>query len=684
MSNTSLFMTTSKHLYNNKKYYYVNAGITDTSDNKTSKSRIGLVVDNSGSMGSNASNPNSVEKTNLTVLDIVKHTCKTIINTLNDDDELFIIKYSNKASLVLELIKMDTSGKRRALAAVDTIKPEGMTNIYDGIKMASDLLGKQTDNTFNTSIMLLSDGVPNIEPPKGTFLQFKKDIEDLQDNHFLINTFGFGYSVEVAVLKDIATLCNGSFNFIPDTNFVGTVIVNSLANTICNTHKNVTLSFELDNANYKFMGEYNINSTSWGFSVNVGYIKKDQPIHFVLECDENNRLISSSVSCNNITDNEMISIGSDINDDTDIFDIMLHYFRLSTVELITNILNLCKNNSYNSAKNNVNTLINEIESFINSQAGILLQSSNLLQSSSLLQLKGLLEDLNGQILEAVEQTNYKKWGEKYLNSLQFAHKLEICNNFKDPGVQFYGSDLFKTLQEKFEDIFITIPPPVAQVSTVYSNSYNSNSYNSNSYNSNSYNSVPVATAVPDMSRFYDRGGSCFHGSCLVSMNDGSTKELHTLRKGDITSTGVIECIVRTKCLDNKMQYCQTDTGLLVTKYHPIKINNNYIFPVDLYPCNIYDSEYMYSVTMEKDIFNNRSSTIVINNIECVTLGHGILNDPIASHDFFGNENIIDCLKCCRLWESGLITFNSGLELFERDLDTDKVNNINLNFEIILN
>lgn len=670
MSNTCLFMNTSTQLYNNKKYYYVNAGNTST-DNTVSKSRIGLVVDNSGSMGSNASNPNSVEKTNLTVLDIVKHTCKTIINTLNDEDELFIIKYSNKATLVLELIKMDTNGKSRAIAAVDTIKPEGMTNIYDGIKMASDLLGKQTDNTFNTSIMLLSDGVPNIEPPKGTFLQFKKDIEDLQDNHFLINTFGFGYSVEVAVLKNIATLCNGSFNFIPDTNFVGTVIVNSLANTICNTHKNVTLSFEVDNSNYKFMGEYDIKPASWGFSVNVGYIKKDQPIHFVLECDEDTKLLSNSMLCTNITDNEIISIESTIvtDNDTHLFDTMLHYFRLLTVELITTILNLCKINNYNSAKNNVEALINEIESFINSQSAILLQSSDVLQSSSLLQLKGLLEDLNGQILEAVEQSNYKKWGEKYLNSLQFAHKLEICNNFKDPGVQFYGSDLFKSLQEKFEDIFITIPPPVAQVS-------------SNSYSSNSYSSVPVATAVPDMSRFYDRGGSCFHGSCLVSMNDGMTKELHTLQKGDITSTGVIECIVRTKCLDNKMQYCQTDTGLLVTKYHPIKINNNFIFPVDLYTCHIYESDYMYSVIMKKDMFNKRPSTIVINNIECVTLGHGIIDDLIASHNFFGNENVIDCLKSCHFWDSGLITFNSGLKLFERDFDTDKVNNINLNFEII--
>ena len=32
-----------------------------------------------------------------------------------------------------------------------------------------------------------------------------------------------------------------------------------------------------------------------------------------------------------------------------------------------------------------------------------------------------------------------KWGKHYLQSLQRAHELQQCNNFKDPGVQFYGT-----------------------------------------------------------------------------------------------------------------------------------------------------------------------------------------------------------------------------------------------------
>ena len=84
----------------------------------------------------------------------------------------------------------------------------------------------------------------------------------------------------------------------------------------------------------------------------------------------------------------------------------------------------------------------------------------------------------------------------------------------------------------------------------------------------------------------------------------------------------------------------------------------------------------------KKVNDIRPSTIIINNIECITLGHGIINDAIASHDFFGTEKVINCLKSCKNWSTGLITFNSGLDLFKRDFDTDRVSDINLDFEII--
>lgn len=82
---------------------------------------------------------------------------------------------------------------------------------------------------------------------------------------------------------------------------------------------------------------------------------------------------------------------------------------------------------------------------------------------------GILEDLKGQVSIALSQPFYFsrqlfnslsylsslffltlfllfRWGRHYLLSLARAHHLQICSNFKDPGVQFYGGPLFKSLR----------------------------------------------------------------------------------------------------------------------------------------------------------------------------------------------------------------------------------------------
>ncbi len=72
---------------------------------------------------------------------------------------------------------------------------------------------------------------------------------------------------------------------------------------------------------------------------------------------------------------------------------------------------------------------------------------------------------------------YNTWGKHYLPSLAGAHLLQQCNNFKDPGIQFYGGALFQKLRDEIEgiyylysrsifnilllntEIFIHLPPP---------------------------------------------------------------------------------------------------------------------------------------------------------------------------------------------------------------------------------
>ena len=632
--------------YNNKKYYCFTISVPENVKQQKVNNRTILVIDVSGSMGALANNSNSTEKTYLSVLDIVKHTAKTIVTVQDCNDELAIITYSDNANIVLDLTKMTIDGKDKALDTINSISANGMTNIYDGIKKAFDILKQFPNGNFNSTIMLLSDGVPNIEPPRGTYLQFKKDIEDSSIVCPRINTFGFGYGVEVNVLKNLSTISQGSFGFIPDSNFVGTVIVNSLANTMCTVYNNTELSIMIPTNNYNVLGNYNVQKTTWGIKIVIGDVKVGQPRHFIIETSNDTiisnddiKLISTNIDTN--VTNDIITIDESVNESK----VLQHIFRLKGVELLSELKP--NNESILSVKNFIKTM--EEKNYSN-------------------QINGLIQDFNGQVLEAIETSeSYKKWGDKYLPSLASTHQLEECNNFKDFGVQFYGGELFKKLQNTCEDIFISIPVPVP--SPIY-----------RGYTTNT--SIPIANAVPvSMTTFYNSCGSCFHGSSLVLMDDNGLQELSTLKKGDITSTGKVECIIRTKCLENKMQYCKTDKNLLITKYHPMKLNGNFVFPCDYFEAYEYSSDYMYSIVLEK-VNDKRSETVIINDTECVTLGHGILNDPVASHNFFGTETVINTLKCTNGWEKGIVTLKADYKLFTRDSKTQLVNNINIENEII--
>lgn len=44
------------------------------------------------------------------------------------------------------------------------------------------------------------------------------------------------------------------------------------------------------------------------------------------------------------------------------------------------------------------------------------------------------------------------------------------------------------------------------------------------------------------------GGGCFHGSCLVSMEDGSSKRVDTLTKGEkLLGSSMILSVIKIKC-----------------------------------------------------------------------------------------------------------------------------------------
>jgi len=88
-------------------------------------------------------------------------------------------------------------------------------------------------------LFLLTDGCPNLEPPRGHLPTLDK-LKKKTNFTSTINTFGFGYELDSKLLEDIAILGNsGSYAFIPDGSFVGTIFVNAITTTLTTVATNV-------------------------------------------------------------------------------------------------------------------------------------------------------------------------------------------------------------------------------------------------------------------------------------------------------------------------------------------------------------------------------------------------------------------------------------------------------------
>merc|ERR1719171_963289 len=125
------------------------------------------------------------------------------------------------------------------------------------------------------TLLLLTDGLPNISPPRGHIAELKDYKERFPDFGFQISTFGFGYSLDSELLLGLAIEGNGTYAFIPDAVIVGTVFVNAIANSLSSLTQDATLHLTATNgAEFAgpVMGDFATTEAAWGRVVSIGPI----------------------------------------------------------------------------------------------------------------------------------------------------------------------------------------------------------------------------------------------------------------------------------------------------------------------------------------------------------------------------------------------------------------------------
>jgi Mg-chelatase subunit ChlD len=671
------------------------------------------VIDASYSMNDEATvqnEPGSVaEGKGFTILDVTKHAVRTVFNVLEPNDRLSIVSFADNGLIDLELTAMDDAGKDTAEKCLDKLVCRGGTNLWAGVEKglevaASSQTGQSSSLVSNLSslfsagqshtsnrlahVLLLTDGVPTCNPPKGagTEVEMLWDYKNSKGGQLpcTLTTFGFGYNLKSKMLTELAELGDGSYAFIPDAGMVGTVFVNTMSNLLATMARSVVLRLQ-SLGNSEFDDEPDNSEPDESKTQKVSFVGSRQPcvlgghlatftqdkklevcvgtlqfgqnkdvvVRMRLGTSQRFQLPSKKTPFGRYkdkTDGYAADTANNVEDKTPYLcatltymarnhegaptvyttkvdatsrsvsaDVAVQIHRLNAAQSISKALALTLDTAQSEQ---ASTVISDLVSSIRSSS-----------SASDDRVQSLLEDLEGQVSEALSRQDYfKKWGQHYLPSIRLAHLHQQCNNFKDPGVQHYAGDFFTEIRDAADEIFIKLPPPKPSRRA----------------------SVGGSTAAPvrDMTMFYNVGGGCFHGECCVLMADGSQKPLNLVKQGDqvMTHAGDAEvaCVVKTLCTGGCAELVELPGGLLATPYHPVCVARTWRFPCDLANRTLRSCPAVYNLALQ-----GKHSSIWVSGVECAVLGHG-LEDPVVKHEYFGTERIIEDLKSFPAWENGLI------------------------------
>lgn len=467
-----------------------------------------------------------------------------------------------------------------------------------------------------------------------------------------ISTFGFGYDLDSALLSQLAIDGSGSYSFIPDAGFVGTVFVNAMANILVTMAKDVTLKLKpMGGASFSttqaVLGGFpSVPAEGNGLHMDLGSLSFGQAKSIVVQMQvpasaqsagylqveidycTRGRIELATATCTGKGPSQALAIEP-------------HIVRLSFVDFIRNAMRLLTPTAVERAAGGPLAL-DRAKALTEAMVAQICSSPACSQEA----VKALNEDLNGQVAEALSREDwYKKWGLHYLPSLMCAHLTQQCNNFKDAGVQHYGGQLFESIRDAADEIFLALPAPQGRAAQA-APAAPAPRTSLHSVNSLASAASLVSEQPINMQAYHNRFAGCFHANSMVRMHDGTEKRARDVQKGDMVASPPsnrggggfrVECVVRTLASSGSALLAELPGGLRITPYHPICHMENWCFPADHPAAKVSEMPCDAVCTF---LLENGGTSVIINGVPCLCLGHELTESSVTSHPFFGSRAAI--------------------------------------------
>lgn len=568
------------------------------------------VLDVSGSMdGRSQSAQTEQEGPEFSRLDLVKHSMKTLATLMNKQyqttpSSLGIVTFSCSAKLAMPITAMTDHGLSYASSTIDSLRADGGTNIWDGLRLALEQATRVT-NHANIQILLLTDGEPTKSyiPLLGIERTLTKKLASIPVRTS-IHTFGFGYSLDSQLMESIATIGGGSFGFIPDCSMVGTVFINWCARALLTLAHHVSVK----------LGEtvLPIGDCILGTPHTVVVPKSSLSDKSAVVSYDQGQTVPTKLTASS--------------------DSMTHEWFLYKLQTV--VKQIKEAPSYVVAKlvaeERLGELFAEIDALPNKDE-FLVDIQRDIRS---------IDANEGQLMKTVEKEAwYTSWGKPHLIAYNRALVCKQCINFKDKVLQHFAGPEFQTLQEEGITIFSDLSPPKPSIAH--------RKWSGDRMSATLDNIPPF-----DFSAFINPNGGCFSGSCVVLMDDGRPKYVKDLKRGDIVWGGhTIRAVVYT-ALDEPVPMVKFSTGLLITPWHPIRNSpvEPWQFPAEM-PQGV---QGLSSIKAYYNLVLDSGHVVEINGYQVCTLGHGFTDNDVIRHPYFGTEAVIEDLKMRDGWAEGVV------------------------------
>jgi Mg-chelatase subunit ChlD len=602
-----------------------------------------LVIDVSGSMDFEAPLPDasrgSKESAGLSILDLVKHAARTILETLDQNDRLSLVTFGYNANVVADLTPMDVKGKQAMSKCINNLRAEGATNLWAGISTGLKVFSQASRSNNVPSMFVLTDGQPNhMCPVQGYIPKMKPLLARMASTETpvpSIHTFGFGYDIRSGLLQSIAELGLGSYAFIPDAGMIGTVFVHAVANQYATFATEVTIQIPDVKSAQRVALPTVFNSSIYQgcLTMRLGNLQFGQTRDLVVKfLDDTSRSPANAlITYRDLAgDVQHIQLSQSSIKRLPQPEVEYHMLRAELCTAISALFPLKSNGEHDPLDH-----INQSQPLAAASKALkALAAAASRRPNPSPAYASIASDLTGsgqagQVLKAINtsghsQSYWSRWGRHYLPSLLHAHARQVCNSFKDPGPLQYGSQspLFVHWRDQLDMAFDSLPAPTPSLIRFI----------------DKRNYVPVTS----MSCYHNSGGSCFVGSAAVRLAGGECVRVAELKAGAVvwTPTGArrVVSVLKTLAPEGIKRDLVRVGELWVTPWHPVLREGMWVFPADVATERAERGVSVYSILLEQSA-NPDDHAIEVGGQVCVTLGHGLAQQgesDIRGHAFFGD------------------------------------------------